>query len=133
MVKGLKKAIVLIISVVVLMCCASCEAKSKVDKDAETAPITSEWSYDHAMNKGENVPRYMFDSDKNLPHFSSDGETFTMNIVPGKEYSGTVVANDDGSYSIYNNGTGQPILVTIEGNSLTVHINDDTSVTYVVK
>ena len=133
MFEGIKKVFVLVISLTVLICCASCAMKSKVDVNADTAPITSEWTFDHAVNKGNDVPRLMFDKDENLPQFSTDGNTFSFCIVSGKTYSGTIEANEDGTYTLSNNGKGQPLTVIIEGNSLTVYITDDTSVTFVTK
>ncbi len=129
----LKKIIVLVISMVVLFSCVSCAAKSN-SANSDAAPITSEWTYDHAVNKGNLVSRTSTDRDEDLPHFSSDGKTFSFNIVSGKTYTGTVEANDDGTYTLRNgSGKGDPITVTIEGDSLTVHISDNTSVTFVTK
>ena len=133
MFKGLKKVIIPVICLAVLICCASCAVKSKVNVNAETAPIDSEWTFDHAVNKGTDVPRRMFIKDADFPHFSTDGETFTFNIVPEKIYSGTIVANGDGTYVIYNSSGSQSLNVTVEGNSLTVHITDDTYVVFVAK
>jgi hypothetical protein len=131
--KGYKRLIVPVISLVILIACVSCAVISKVNENAKTAPITSKWTFDHATNKGENVPRHMFDRDEDLPHFSSDGETFTFNIVPGSVYTGTITQNDNGSYTLINNGNeDKPIIAEITGNALTIIINDDTNVVFVV-
>jgi hypothetical protein len=131
--KGYKRLIVPVISLVILIACVSCAVISKVNENAKTAPITSKWTFDHATNKGENVPRHMFDRDEDLPHFSSDGETFTFNIVPGSVYTGTISQNEDGTYTLINNGNeDKPIKATVNGNALTIIINENTNVVFVV-
>ena len=80
--KGYRRLIVPVISLIILIACVSCAVISKVNENSQTASITSKWTFDHATNKGENVPRRMFDRDEDIPHFSSDGETFTLTSYP---------------------------------------------------
>ena len=121
-----KKIIAVVLTLTVLMGFTACKAKSKVNVNAPQASITDEWTFDHALKQGENVPRFIFDSDKNLPQFTSDGTNFTFNIVPGKI--------DDSNYVLYKDGSHDKALpATIAGNSLTLYVNDDTYVVYVVK
>lgn len=133
MTKGSKTALVLILSLVLMLGVVSCAVKSKVDENAATAPITSEWSYDHATKDGNNVPRYLGDKDEEMPHFWSDGESFKFNITPGKEYTGSVVVENDGSYKLYKNGEEMYIKATISGNSLTLHVGKNNTVVFVAK
>jgi hypothetical protein len=131
--KGYKRMIVPVISLVVLIACVSCAVASKVNENSKTAPITSKWTFDHATNNGKNVQRNIFDKEEDLPHFSSDGETFEFNIVPGNVYTGEVELNDDGSYKLYKTGNSEKsIRAAITGNALTVYITDDTTVVFVV-
>ena len=129
-----KKIIVVVLTLTVLMGFTACKAKSKVNVNAPQASITDEWTFEHALKQGENVPRFIFDSDKNLPQFTSDGTNFTFNIVPGKNYSGTIEKIDDSNYVLYKDGSHDKALpATIAGNSLTLYVSDDTYVVYVVK
>ena len=113
-----KKIIAVVLTLTVLMGFTACKA----------------WTFDHALKQGENVPRFIFDSDKNLPQFTSDGTNFTFNIVPGKNYSGTIEKIDDSNYVLYKDGSHDKALpATIAGNSLTLYVSDDTYVVYVVK
>ena len=130
----IKKIIVVVLTLTVLMGFTACKAKSKVNVNAPQASITDEWTFDHAMKQGENVPRFLFDNDAMLPHFTSDGTNFTFNIVPDKDYSGTIEKIDDSNFVLYKDGSHDKALpATIAGNSLTLYVNDDTYVVYVVK
>ena len=60
---------------------------------------------------------------------SMDSVRAQLPAVTLKTLNGTEVCTD----TLSNNGKGQPLTVTIEGNSLTVYITDDTSVTFVAK
>ena len=132
--KVFKKVIVVVLSLAVLLGFTACgEMKSKVNENAAQAPITSEWTYDHLVSNGEYVPRYIFISDKNNPHFSSDGSTYTINIVPGKEYTGEVEKIDDCNYSLHSPNSDKAVDVIIAGNSLTVKIDDEHEVVFVAK
>lgn len=132
--KIFKKVIVVVLSLAVLMGFTACgEMKSKVNENAAQAPITAEWTYDHLVSHGEYVPRYIFISDKNNPHFSSDGSTYTINIVPDKEYTGEVEKIDDCNYRLHNPNSDKSVDVFIAGNSLTVKIDDDHEVVFVAK
>ena len=131
--REIKRLTVTILVLSILLVCVSCKAPSKVNEKAKTAPITSEWTYDHAINKGEYVPRYLFEKEENLPQFSTDGKTYTFSIVSGNVYSGTVENNGDGTYKIYRENAEKSVLVTITGNALTVHIDDESSVVFVAK
>ena len=132
--KIFKKVIVVVLSLAVLLGFTACgEMKSKVNENAAQASITAEWTYDHAISKGEYVPRYIYTSDKNSPHFSSDGSTFTMNIVPDKEYTGEVEKIDDCNYRLHNPSSDKTVDVIIAGNSLTVKISDEYLIVFVEK
>ena len=131
--KVLKKISAIVITFTLLFSLAACQVKSKVDEDAPQASITDEWTYDHATNKGEYVPRFLFDSDSKLPHFKSDGTNFTLNIVPDNVYTGTVEKIDDGNYVLHKEGSDKTLDVSIAGNSLTLHVSEDTNVVFVVK
>ncbi len=133
MTKGSKTAIVLILSLVLMLSVVSCVKNSKVNENAPTAPINSEWSFDHASKDGENVPRYLGDKDDDLPHFWSDGETFRFNITPGKEYTGTVSLENDGTYKLYRDGEKMYVTAVIKGNSLTLKVGKNNTVVFVTK
>ncbi|MBR3142514.1 MAG: hypothetical protein IKF09_05095 [Clostridiales bacterium] len=133
MTKGSKTALILILSLVLMLGFVSCVVKSKVNENAAPAPLTSEWTYDHATRDGENVPRYLGDKDEELPHFWSDGETFKFNITPGKEYTGTVVNEGDNNYRLYRNGEEMYIKASITGNSLTLKVGKNNTVVFVTK
>ena len=129
-----KKIIAVVLTLTVLMGFTACKAKSKVNVNAPQASITDEWTFDHAMKKGEEVPRYLFDKDSTLPQFTSDGTNFSFYIVQDNVYSGTVEKIDDSTYLLYRDGSKDRSLpATIAGNSLTLHVSDDTYVVYVVK
>jgi len=128
-----KRMIVPIISLIVLIACVSCAVVSKVNENAQTAPITSKWTFDHATKDGKNIPRYILDKDEDLPHFTSDGETFTFNIVSGTNYSGTLEQNDDGSYTLRNEyNSDQTIRAVVKGNSLTIYTPGESTLVFVV-
>ena len=132
--KVFKKVIVVVLSLAVLLGFTACgEIKSKVNENAPQAPITAEWTYDHLVSHGEYVPRYIFISDKNNPHFSSDGSTYTINIVPDKEYTGEVEKIDDCNYRLHSPNSDKSVDVFIAGNSLTVKIDDEHEVVFVAK
>lgn len=132
--KIFKKVIVVVLSVAVLLGFTACgEMKSKVNENAAQAPITAEWTYDHLVSHGEYVPRYIFISDKNNPHFSSDGATFTLSVTPGKEYTGEVEKIDDCNYSLHSPNSDNTVDVIIAGNSLTVKISDEYLIVFVEK
>ena len=132
--KIFKKVIVVVLSLAVLLGFTACgEMKSKVNENAPQASITAEWTYDHAISKGEYVPRYIFISDKNNPHFSSDGSTFTLSVTPGKEYTGDVEKIDDCNYRLHNPSSDNTVDVIIAGNSLTVKISDEYLIVFVEK
>ena len=133
MTKGSKTALVLVLSLVLMLGFVSCVVKSKVNENAPAAAITSEWVYDHATRDGENVPRYLGDKDEDLPHFWSDGQTFKFNITPGKEYTGTVEVENDGSYKLYKNGEEMYVKATITGNALTLKVGKNNTVVFVAK
>ncbi|SCW26818.1 hypothetical protein SAMN02910456_00153 [Ruminococcaceae bacterium YRB3002] len=134
MIKTIKKFAVVTVCLFALVAFAGCAEESKVDESADTADITAEWTFDHAVSGGEDVPRYSNTSDKDLPHFSTDGETFTFNIVPDKTYTGRIEDNGDGTYTLINpNNEDKTISAKITGNSLTITINEENSVTFVVK
>ena len=137
MVKSIKKSVILVMGLIFMFAAVACssEVASRVDKNADTAEITAEWDYDHAIQGGENVARYTTDKDEDLPHFTSDGQTFTFNIVPENVYTGTVTVNEDGSYKLTKgeSADGPSITAIIEGNSLTVQVNEDNAVIFVVK
>ena len=132
--KILKKVFAVVLSLAVLMGFTACgEVKSKVNVNAAQASITDKWTYDHVVSGGEYVPRYIFISDKNNPHFSSDGSTFTLNVVSGKEYTGEVEKIDDSYYILHKPGSDKSVDAIIAGNSLTVKIDDDHEVVFVTK
>lgn len=132
--KIFKKVIVVVLSVAVLLGFTACgEMKSKVNENAAQALITAEWTYDHLVSHGEYVPRYIFISDKNNPHFSSDGATFTLSVTPGKEYTGEVEKIDDCNYSLHSPNSDNTVDVIIAGNSLTVKISDEYLIVFVEK
>ena len=132
--KIFKKVIVVVLSLAVLLGFTACgEMKSKVNENAAQAPITSEWTYDHLVSHGEYVPRYIFISDKNNPHFSSDGSTFTLSVVSEKEYTGDVEKIDDCNYRLHSPNSDKAVDVFIAGNSLTVKIDDEHEVVFVAK
>lgn len=133
MTRGSKTALIIVLSLVLILGFVSCVVKTKVDENAPAASITSEWTYDHATRDGENVPRYLGDKDEDLPNFWSDGSTFRFNITPGKEYSGTVVAESDGSYKLYRDGEGMYVVATIKGNSLTLNVGKNNTVVFIAK
>lgn len=128
-----RRMIVPVISLIILIACVSCAVVNKVNENAKTAPITSKWTFDHATRDGKNIPRYIFDKEEDLPHFTSDGETFTFNIVSGKNYTGTLEQNEDGSFMLRNNNNeAQSIRAEIKGNALTLYTTDDSTLVFVV-
>lgn len=132
--KIFKKVIVVVLSLAVLLGFTACgEMKSKVNENAAQAPITAEWTYDHLVSHGEYFPRYIFISDKNNPHFSSDGATFTLSVTPGKEYTGEVEKIDDCNYSLHSPNSDNTVDVIIAGNSLTMKISDEYLIVFVEK
>ena len=132
--KIFKKVIVVVLSLAVLMGFTACgEMKSKVNENAALAPITAEWTYDHLVSHGKYVPRYIYISDKNNPHFSSDGSTFTLSVVSDKEYTGEVEKIDDCNYRLHSPNSDKAVDVIIAGNSLTVKIDDEHEVVFVAK
>ena len=54
-----KKIIAVVLTLSVLMGFTACKVKSKVTVNAPQASITDNWTFDHAMKKGEEVPRYL--------------------------------------------------------------------------
>ena len=138
MVNTCKKVCAVIMCALILAACAACLARkedSKVNAGANKAPITSEWIYDHAVSGGKYVPRLSTDKedDPKIPHFKTDGKTFTLNITEKRTYSGSVEDNGDGTYSLSKSGNQNKLLVKIEGNSLTVQVNENNCVVFVVK
>lgn len=137
MVRSLKKTFATVMCAFILIACAACSLSvdSKVDKKTDKADITSAWTFDHAVNKGKNVPRLATDTDNDpkIPHFSSDGKTFTFNITSKNTYNGTVTDNGDGTYTLTYREDKPKIKAVIEGNSLTVEVSADSSVVFVVK
>ena len=116
MVNTCKKVCAVIMCALILAACAACLARkedSKVNAGADKAPITSEWIYDHAVSGGKYVPRLSTDKedDPKIPHFKTDGKT----------------------YSLSKSGNQNKLLVKIEGNSLTVQVNENNCVVFVVK
>ena len=137
MINVLKKTSAVILCAFILIACVACslDEKSKVDRNAGKADITSTWTFDHAVNKGKNVPRLATDKDEdpNIPHFSSDGKTFTFNIRAKNTYKGTVTDNGDGTYTLTYREDKPKVKAVIEGNSLTIVVSENSSVVFVVK
>ena len=131
--KGYKRMIVPVISLIVLIACVSCAVASQVNENSKTAPITSKWTFDHATNDGKNIQRSLFDKEEDLPHFSTNGETFRFNITTANEYTGTVTVNDDGTYTLSKDGDPEKsIQASITGNALTVYTSEDSTIVFVV-
>lgn len=130
--KYFKRIAIVVMSLAFAVFGAACIAESKVDENAEQAEITAEWTFDHGMVQGEEINRLKFDRDEDLPQFSSDGETFSLMIVADKVYTGTVEANEDGTYNLVKSEDKPKIPVTITGNSLTIQIQENSSLTFVV-
>ena len=126
----LKKSSAVILCAFILIACVACSLneKSKVDRNAGKADITSTWTYDHAVNKGKNVPRLATDKDEdpNTPHFS-------FNIRAKNIYKGTVTDNGDGTYTLTYREDKPKVKAVIEGNSLTIVVSENSSVVFVVK
>lgn len=138
MVGSLKKMYVVVLCAVVMIAACACkpkEAASKADTSADKAPITSEWVFDHAVSNGKYVSRLASskEEDANIPHFKTDGKTFTFNLTEKNTYTGTVEDNGDGTYSLVKSADKPKLKVTIEGNALTVHVSDASNVVFVVK
>lgn len=123
-----KRLSVLVLSLIVLMAFAACGGPAK-----NRADISSQWTFDHAVHNGNTVQRSSLDQSE-LPYFSSDGQTFKVSVVSGKEYIGTVQSLGDGNYTLTNpNAPDKKLKVQIEGNTLTIYVSDSSTVVFVTK
>ena len=105
--------------------------------DAETteptgdAPITSNWRFVSVTgDDGEVYERLPWEGDDDVPSFACDGTSFEISTVPGSVHSGTVEANEDGTYTMVNDSSEAEVLITIEGNILVIHFPEGRELTF---
>ena len=134
--KSIKKVLTLLACFLMVSFGVACGlGRPAADKTLPNAPITSKWSFDSVTTASGTSGR-LFISDKNEPEFSTaDGVNFSLRVVKDKDpYTGTITDNGDGTYTLTNsNNTGKPVTAKIEGNVLTIIINDSSNLTFVAK
>ena len=130
--KNIKKVLAVLGCLLVMALGMAC-GRPSADKTLPNAPITSKWSFESVTTSSgtsERIPVL----DAAGPSFSTDdGVNFSLQITKDKTpYTGTITDNGDGTYTLTNpNKPDKPINAKIEGNVLTIIINDTSNLTFV--
>ena len=138
MMSVIKKFAVILICSVMLLTAASCgSSTSDADATETTYGVTSDWEYYSVTVNGKTTYKQPLIPDSDNPHFSSeDGTTFKFNVVPDKVYTGDLILNDDGSYTMtksYSTDSTARLNLRIEGDTLTITINSGNTVVFKAK
>lgn len=110
---------ILTVSILVL---SSCGTDTEPSGDAD---ISSHWVfYSVTGDDGNTSHRFPWESEEDLPFFVCDGTDFQISTVQGSVHGGTVTENEDGTYTLTIDKSGNEFQAKIEGNILTIYFSD---------
>lgn len=131
---SLKKTLISILLIVSIsvssLALAGCSGTEETEP-AGNAPITSNWRFVSITgDDGEVYERLPWEGDDDVPSFVCDGTSFEISTVPGSVHTGTVEANEDGTYTMVSSSNEAEVLITIEGNTLVIHFAEGRELTF---
>lgn len=124
--KTIKKLFAVLLAVTVLtvsvLVLSSCSSNSETTGDVD---ISSHWVfYSVTGDDGTTTYRFPWESEEDLPFFVCDGTDFQISTVQGSVHGGTVTENEDGTYTLTMDKSGNEFQAKIEGNMLTIYFSD---------
>lgn len=119
-IKTLAIATLATISAFTLAACSDTAAETQAEPTGN-ADITSNWRYvSVTSDEGETIMNEGLDAlpeDEN-PYFICDGTEFQLRVYEDHVGTGTVTANEDGTYTLDLNNSDTDVTAIIEGNTL---------------
>ena len=102
---------------------AACDGTTAETQSEATgnADITSNWRYvSVTSDEGETIMNEGLDalSEDETPYFICDGTEFQLRVYEDHVGSGTITANEDGTYTLDLNNSDTDVTAIIEGNTL---------------
>ena len=102
---------------------AACDGTTAETQSEATgnADITSNWRYvSVTSDEGETIMNEGLDAlpEDETPYFICDGTEFQLRVYEDHVGSGTITANEDGTYTLDLNNSDTDVTAIIEGNTL---------------
>ena len=119
-IRALAIAALATVSLGALTACSDTTAETQAEPTGN-ADITSNWRYvSVTSDEGETIMNEGLDAlpEDETPYFICDGTEFQLRVYEDHVGTGTVTANEDGTYTLDLNNSDTDVTAIIEGNTL---------------
>ena len=119
-IRALAIAALATVSLGALAACSDTAAETQAEATGN-ADITSNWTYvSVTSDEGETIMNEGLDAlpEDETPYFICDGTDFQLRVYEDHVGSGTITANEDGTYTLDLNNSDTDVTAIIEGNTL---------------
>ena len=119
-IRALAIAALVTVSLGALTACSDTTAETQAEPTGN-ADITSNWTYvSVTSDEGETIMNEGLDAlpEDETPYFICDGTEFQLRVYEDHVGTGTVTANEDGTYTLDLNNSDTDVTAIIEGNTL---------------
>lgn len=119
-IRALAIAALVTVSLGALAACSDTTAETQAEPTGN-ADITSNWRYvSVTSDEGETIMNEGLDAlpEDETPYFICDGTDFQLRVYEDHVGTGTVTANEDGTYTLDLNNSDTDVTAIIEGNTL---------------
>ena len=119
-IRALAIAALATVSLGALTACSGTTAETQAEPTGN-ADITSNWTYvSVTSDEGETIMNEGLDAlpEDETPYFICDGTDFQLRVYEDHVGTGTVTANEDGTYTLDLNNSDTDVTAIIEGNTL---------------
>lgn len=119
-IRALAIAALVTVSLGTLAACSEAAAETQAEPTGN-ADITSNWTYvSVTSDEGETIMNEGLDAlpEDETPYFICDGTEFQLRVYEDHVGTGTITANEDGTYTLDLNNSDTDVTAIIEGNTL---------------
>ena len=119
-IRALAIAALVTVSLGTLAACSEAAAETQAEPTGN-ADITSNWRYvSVTSDEGETIMNEGLDAlpEDETPYFICDGTEFQLRVYEDHVGTGTITANEDGTYTLDLNNSDTDVTAIIEGNTL---------------
>ena len=129
---GRKKQLILIVCMLMILAATGCADKAAdAGNAAATSKITANWEVYSWSVDGVTTYRQEGDDANHIPQFTTaDGVNFTFTVTGETVYDGTIIENDDGSYSLKHGDNPNLLTAKVEDDTLTIWVSEETTIVF---
>ena len=134
-IKTLAIAALATISLGALAACSGSTAETQAEATGN-ADITSNWRYvSVTSDEGETIMNEGLEAlpEDETPYFICDGTEFQLRVYEDHVGTGTITANEDGTYTLDLNNSDTDVTAIIEGNTLDLVFPSGRMLTFVAE